>query len=750
MKAIILAGGEGTRLRPLSLRRPKPMLRLFDRPLLEYLVCQLREHGFTELCMTLRYLPQSIQAYFGTGEEFGVSIEYRVETLPRGTAGSVRDCADFLNGEDFLVVSGDAACSLDFRAFYEKHRLSGADATLLTHTCSRPLEYGLVISDDSGFVRSFLEKPAPGDLCTDQVNTGIYALSCRILQDIPPTGVCDFGADVFPQLIRQHRRVRVWNAEGYWNDVGSCGAYLQTCRDVLDGRFPLPIGPGAGYDAASGPVWISGQARVEPGAELGPYSVIGAGSVIEAGSVISGSIIDRAFVAQGAQITESILAPGSAAEAGVRMERGCVAADGVRLGSGSVLLPEVRVWPGAVVPPQTVVSDSIFESSARPKLEFDADGLLVGGYGLELTPTILFRIGSADVSGVRFSASASGGKEAKLLMQSFLSGCASAGRTAFLTDAANPAEAAFSASVFGFDLSLFLLQQGRRIRLFFFDRDGLPVSRATQRRLEAAALGESMPLSHLCGGIEAISGISQLLRNALTVTCGTGLSGSCSLIGNRRLREILTDSGLTVTPPDENTPQFILSDDGFSLSALDEQGRSWTHDKLLLACCLAELESGSREICLPSHAPYLAEDLATPYGAAVYRLDRDGSEARRLLPSQRWAVDAAFLCCQIIRHLFGSKTVYALSEWMDRVPAFYHREAVFTADNELRILRKLAIERNSNAAGGVTIPLERGQVRISRIRPNQLRILAESESAEFASELCAEYRKKLSNLDSDP
>ncbi len=749
MKAIILAGGEGTRLRPLSLRRPKPMLRLFDRPLLEYLVCQLRDHGFTELCMTLRYLPQSIQAYFGTGEEFGVSIEYRVETLPRGTAGSVRDCADFLNGEDFLVISGDAACSLDFRAFYEKHRLSGADATLLTHTCSRPLEYGLVISDDSGFVRSFLEKPAPGDLCTDQVNTGIYAFSCRILQDIPPTGVCDFGADVFPQLIRQRRRVRVWNAEGYWNDVGSCGAYLQTCRDVLDGRFPLPIKPGVSYDAAAGPVWISGQARVEPGAELGPYTVIGAGSLIEAGSSIRGSIIDGAFVGQGAQITDSILAPDSAAEDGVRMERGCVAADGVRLGRGSVLLPEVRIWPGAVIPAQTVVFESIMESGIRPKPEFDANGLLVGGYGLELTPTILFRLGSADVGGARFSASASGGKEAKLLMQSFLTGCASAGRAAVLTDAGTPAEAAFSASAFGFDLTLFLQQQGRRLRLYFFDRDGLPISRAIQRRLESAGRGEFLPVSHHCGSVEVLSGVSQLLRNALSAVCGTGLSGSCSLIGNRKLSEILSDSGLSITPPEEKTPQFFLSDDGLSLSALDEQGRSWSHEKLLLACCLAELDSGSREICLSSKAPYLAETIAIPYGAAVYRLDRDASEARRLLPAQRWAVDAAFLCCRIIRHLFGSKTVAGLSEWMDRIPRFYQHEVVSAVDNDLRILRKLAIERSSTAAGGVTIPVEHGQLRISRIRPNRLRILAESESAEFAAELCAEYRKKLSDLDTN-
>ena len=174
MKAIILAGGEGTRLRPLSICKPKPMLRLFDRPLLEHIVLLLRNCGFTELCMTLHYLPQIIQDHFGDGSELGVSIEYRTEAQAAGTAGSVLACRDFAGKDDVLVVSGDAACSYDLRAMMEKHRLSGADATVLVQKCSEPSEFGLVLTEEDGRVKGFVEKPGPEKIVSDLINTGIY------------------------------------------------------------------------------------------------------------------------------------------------------------------------------------------------------------------------------------------------------------------------------------------------------------------------------------------------------------------------------------------------------------------------------------------------------------------------------------------------------------------------------------------------------------------------------------------------
>ncbi len=226
MKAIILAGGEGRRLRPLSLNAPKPMIPLFDRPLLEHIVLLLKSCGFTELCMTLHYLPEVIRRRFGDGSGYGVRIEYRVETEAAGTAGCLPACGDFIGGDDFLVISGDAACDYDLRAAMEKHRISGADATLLLRRCRTPGEYGLVLTTEDGRVRGFVEKPGPDKICSDLINTGIYVLSPAVLAEIPGDRSCDFGGELFPRMLKEGRRLLTWEPEGYWNDMGTCRAYM--------------------------------------------------------------------------------------------------------------------------------------------------------------------------------------------------------------------------------------------------------------------------------------------------------------------------------------------------------------------------------------------------------------------------------------------------------------------------------------------------------------------------------------------
>ena len=162
MKAVILAGGIGTRLRPLSILRPKPMVRLLDKPLLEHIILLLRDNGFDEICLTLQYLPSMVKEYFGDGQEYGVFLEYRTEEKPLGTAGCVKACSDFIGEDNVLIVSGDAACTLNLRSFYDSHVQRGADASIFIKQCFEPLEYGLVITDENGRITSFIEKPLRG------------------------------------------------------------------------------------------------------------------------------------------------------------------------------------------------------------------------------------------------------------------------------------------------------------------------------------------------------------------------------------------------------------------------------------------------------------------------------------------------------------------------------------------------------------------------------------------------------------
>lgn len=239
MKAVIMAGGEGTRLRPVGIPLPKPMMPLFGRPVMEHIVELLRCSGIDSICATLRYKPQVITDYFGDGSRFGVKMEYRIETEPLGTAGGVRSCLDFAEGEDFLVISGDAACDFDLRSLIKTHERFSPDATLALYPCSSPLQYGLVLTDAIGRVISFIEKPIWRRVVTDMVNTGIYIVSPGIFSKLEPGTPCDFGKELFPRLLERGGKLRASVMDGYWCDIGTPEAYFQCNLDALSGKLHL-------------------------------------------------------------------------------------------------------------------------------------------------------------------------------------------------------------------------------------------------------------------------------------------------------------------------------------------------------------------------------------------------------------------------------------------------------------------------------------------------------------------------------
>ena len=185
MKAVIMAGGEGTRLRPVTGELPKPMAPLLGRPMLEHIVRLLKKHGFTDICAALKYRAEDIERAFGDGAALGVHMQYRVEREALGTAGGVKNCADFYGDEDFLVISGDAACDLDLSRLMREHRESDAAVTLALHRSREPLSYGLAVTDGNGDVRCFIEKPQWSRVVTDLVNTGIYIISPRVMELVP-------------------------------------------------------------------------------------------------------------------------------------------------------------------------------------------------------------------------------------------------------------------------------------------------------------------------------------------------------------------------------------------------------------------------------------------------------------------------------------------------------------------------------------------------------------------------------------
>ena len=263
MKAVILAGGKGTRLAPVTHGTvPKPMAELLGRPVLEHIVRHLASCGFTELCCALGHMPESIHRHFGDGSRFGVRMEYRTEPHPLGTAGAVKNCADFWQGEPFLVISGDAACDFDLRRLRRAHRESRAAVTMALYPHEAPLPYGLAVTDSRGFVRSFIEKPSWERVVTDLVNTGIYLLQPEVMDFVPEDTPFDFARDLCPRLLEAGRHIRGVPMEGYWRDIGDPGSYYRANLDAWEGRLRLPEGPPPAPEETAAPAPVRYACRV--------------------------------------------------------------------------------------------------------------------------------------------------------------------------------------------------------------------------------------------------------------------------------------------------------------------------------------------------------------------------------------------------------------------------------------------------------------------------------------------------------
>lgn len=239
MRAVIMAGGLGTRLKSVTGDLPKPMAPLCGKPILEHILGLLKNCGVSSACLSLCYRPELIMDYFGNGKKFGIALEYHIEKTPLGTAGGVKACRDFYGGSDFLVVSGDCICDFDLRQLMEAHRRHKSAVTLALYPNSQPLRYGVVLTDPTGRVLSFSEKPAWQQVVSDMINTGIYAVSPRAMELVPDGVPFDFSKDLFPLLMKQGLEIRALPMDGYWCDLGTPRSYHQCSLDALDGRLKL-------------------------------------------------------------------------------------------------------------------------------------------------------------------------------------------------------------------------------------------------------------------------------------------------------------------------------------------------------------------------------------------------------------------------------------------------------------------------------------------------------------------------------
>ena len=444
MKAVVMAGGEGTRLRPLTSNQPKPMVPIVGKPCMEHIVELLRAHGLNDIVVTLAFLPQAIRGYFGDGETLDVNIEYSVEETPAGTAGSVRLAGRALE-DTFLVISGDALCDIDLGALVAFHREQGAAATIGLMSVENPLEFGIVVTDEDGRVERFLEKPSWGQVFSDTINTGIYVLEPEVLRHVPADRPFDFSKELFPLLLEMGRPIYGFVCDGYWQDIGNLDQYRQANFDALDGKVALNlpgirlrgnvwIGTGVtidDLDAVEGPAFIGDNCRVGRDATVGAYSVLGANVTLRDRARIERSVVDAStHIGRSAVIEGAILGRSCDVREHVRIHEGVAIGDNVALGAESVVMPGVRIYPYKEVESGAQIFESmIWESRATSRL-FGRDGV-AGLVNVDLTPETAIRLaaalGTALERGARVVASRESPPACRMIKRAVITGLTSTG-----------------------------------------------------------------------------------------------------------------------------------------------------------------------------------------------------------------------------------------------------------------------------------------------------------------------------------
>ena len=402
MKAIVMAGGEGTRLRPLTCSVPKPMVTLLDKPILEYTVEHLLKYGISDMAFTLMYKPPVIIDYF---EDYrNANIEYYVEDTPLGTAGSVKNASSFVD-DTFLIISGDALTDINISEAVDYHKQNGAKATIVLKKMGNPLEYGVVIASGEGHVERFLEKPGWEDVFSDTVNTGIYVLEPDLLDLIPEGQPFDFSKDLFPLMLDRGLPIYGYVTREYWCDVGNIESYIRAHEDLLKGTVQanikgkcvggIYVGENADISNSAliqSPSFIGDGAVIGEGAKIGSYTAVGQNVRIGNHVNIKRSILHNgANIGKHTKLSSCVIAADSVIGDRCSVYEGAVVGERCRLASDNSVSPRVKIWPEKWLSDGVSVNENIVWGFGE-RTGFLSKTGFVGDIGADITPIRLGRI----------------------------------------------------------------------------------------------------------------------------------------------------------------------------------------------------------------------------------------------------------------------------------------------------------------------------------------------------------------------
>ena len=762
MKAVIMCGGMGTRMLPITELLPKPMLKIGGRPILDILLDQVAAAGAECIYITLGYKAQVIEEYLEEKKK-STKIVTVFEEQPLGTAGGVRHAVG-VQDEDVLVVSGDNIFSFDLNDVIRYHRRTNADITLVGTKSDDPRDFGTVCTQDDGKITGFVEKPSWAQVQSDIINTGIYVLKGEVLENVPDDTFFDFSNDLFPLMMQKEKDFRCFEADGKWGDLGDTHSYIEANQAVLRGEYATVCKRGKLTESdvmlengsvIFAPCLIGNAVEIGENCKIGPCSVISDGCTVADACEISGSIIgEMCTLGRNVRIDNAFIGDHTDIGCGTTVGDGSVLAGGLQIGKYVTVEKDTKIWSGSRIADEEKASGNVYRMPDG-KLSVTAGG--VSGKAFDIfSPAQALAVGAAIASASsvsRIGLAYDSGAVAELYKNILRCGMQSCGKTVYDFGELFRAQRRFVTFYCGLDFFVYVSLDAGNLQMSFSGKDGAPVTRKLEREIASACRYGSFKFADTasCSSCFCMNPLTAVYKSVLvhslqSANVDLSVAVECD---NQSVFELLTSvfikKGYRLN---YGGLLFIIDKYAEKFYAVENE-RAFSYDRILTILCMNEFLKGE-SVAVDEEAPGVIDLLAKDHGVQCFRMyEGDAAPCERavaLYRRNKWSHDALF-CITALLDMMTQKQK-SLAELSDSLPACYMKHLQFDYEASPLQFRTSVVNEGAlpseSRNGYYEWEDERGVVRVKPLSDgHRVRVLVEAQSMEMSRELAADAQEKI-------